>query len=223
MFFARISRASEMRRTIRDQQGVRAAFRAERLDICGRGAEGLEGGGDFGEIDRSQEVLVDSGAELVVDPGGEKEAEGFSGRFERMLSLGDPVVALVKRGFDIEPDPVHQRQDPGEEIRENPGRVQPDLESEIFHRADGIGKTGLRGWLPSAENHGFQKVPAFGQERENVLPTPAASLEGLEVGVVAIAASPHASLAENNRSEVPGIVHGAEWHEAADLERFGWQ
>ena len=222
MFFARISRASEMRRTLRDHQGVRAAFRAERLEMCGRGAEGLEGGGDFGEIDRSQEVLVDSGAELVVDPGGEKEAEGFSGRFERMLSLGDPVVALVKRGFDIEPDPVHQRENIGEEIGKNPGSVQADLESEILHRAHGARKAGLRGGFPPAEHHGFQKIFSLGEDRENRFPALSATIEGLEVRVVAIAASPHASLAKNHGREVSRIVHRGERDKASDLEGGVW-
>ena len=163
---------------------------------------------------------MDGGAEFVADPGGEEQPKGLLGRFEGRLLLRDPVVAIIERRFDIEPDPAHQRQDLGETIGENPGCVQSDFEPEILHRAHGTGKAGLRGWLTAAEYNPLQKIPAFREAGENHFPAPAAFLEWLEVGVVAVAAPPYASLAENHGREVSRIVHGGERDKASDL-KFG--
>ena len=132
--------------------------------------------------------------------------------------MGDPIVTFIERGFDIEPHPVHERQNPGEEIGKYPGRVQPDFESEILHRTHGGGQASLSGRFAPAEDHGFEKISALREKGENIVPAPAAPVEWLEVGVVAIPAPPHASLAKHDRRQVSGVVHGGERHEASDLE-----
>ena len=132
--------------------------------------------------------------------------------------MGDPVVAFIERGFDIEPDPVDQGQDLGEAIGKNPGRMQADFEPEILHLAHGGGKAGLRGRFATAENHGFEEISAFREQGENFIPAPRAAFEWLEMRVVAITAPPHASLAENDCGQMSGVVHGGERHEASDLE-----
>lgn len=164
---------------------------------------------------------MNSGAEFMGNAGSQEHAKGPGRGFKGTRVAGDPVIAFVKWRFHIETNPVDKRQHFAKAVRENSGRMETNFVAKVLYRPYCRRKCRLSGWLSSAEHDSLKKIPAFREERKNIIPAPSSLTKWLEVRVVTIPAAPCAALAKNHCGEVPRIVHSGERLEASDIEDSG--
>ena len=102
----------------------------EGLDDAWARAHGREFLLNVGEVFLGEELGMDGRTELVRDARGEQKLQRCADFSLRPLRSGDPLVALVERGLDVEADPVDQRQERAQFLRIGARGVQTDPEAE---------------------------------------------------------------------------------------------
>jgi len=133
--------------------------------------------------------------------------------------LRDPVV-LRKRGLDVEPDPIQQRQDFRQPFRVGAGAVQSDIESQFAHRADGVRQRRIDGRFTAAEYHRIDQPDPPLQQIQHLLPRERTLAQArLQMRVMAITAAPRATLHEHHRRQFARVIGGSERRYAAHFQR----
>jgi hypothetical protein len=97
---------------------------------------------------------------------------------------------------------------------------QSDREPERTAVGHRVGERRIDGRLTAAEHHRVEQPDAAAQPVEQVGPgRPVSAGARLQMGIVAIAATPRAALHEDDRAELAGIVDAGEGCQAADAQR----
>jgi hypothetical protein len=99
--------------------------------------------------------------------------------------------------FDIQSDPIQQRQNTLQSPRAASSRMQAYLVAHGLDLAYGVKEVGLKEGLSTRKNHCIQEPSPWFQPTQNLCPGKSGIRLGLaEVGIVAIPALPRATLAE---------------------------
>jgi hypothetical protein len=157
---------------------------------------------------------------LQSDAASQNSRTGSSGLARCMAIAGQAgVVGVV--GFDVERNPVDQRQHAVEPLGIYARRVQPDLEPLPAHFGHRCGEAGIRCRFAAGKDHAVEQAAALLQHFGN--PQPAAGEFGsalLQMRIVAITATPRTALDKHYRDKFCGPVERRERDEAADCELF---
>ena len=164
---------------------------------------------------------VDGEAHLEVPTPLDGDLERLPGLETSGALAGDVLVALWHR-LDVEAEPIHKRQRLTEPRGERPCRVHAHPETErpgLLHRRD---ECRLARRFAAAENHAVQLTRSLREVSENRGPLDSArNLRVLHRRVVAIPATPRATLGEHGGHELSGPVDRGEGFVPCDLELVG--
>jgi len=151
---------------------------------------------------------VNGGAYFVVYATVEHGLQAFEGRSAAVAHTGDGLIAGCG-GFDVQPHPIHQRQHLVQPLGVGAAGMKPDLESQLAHGAHCRFQARAHGGFSAAEDNGVNQADTALQQCVDVFPRQRALYcARLQMGVVAVAAAPGASLNENDGRQLAGKVGG---------------
>ncbi len=158
------------------------------------------------------------GADLVGHATFKHQVQAEAGALAAAAGMGQRIVVRERR-FDVERDPIEQRQDFRQPRGIDTGGVQADAKTEVARVGDGVGQRPLGSGFAAAEHDGIEQALAAREKDRDLGPAVfTLATRRPQVGVVTIRAAPGAALAEDHGRELPRKIDRGERHEAAHRE-----